>query len=179
MSQRVLGTVLLKAAVNQRQLAVVIGVQVELGKGLVATCSTMVAVAVGVHARGIEYKADIIGGAFGSEVVFAHAVAADQGFGTNARRAFAITGEHLNNPAGVAAVQGGRRATQHFNALGGIEVEGGGLPLTVGSAGRDTVCNQLDATHAECRARAKATGGNLQVLGVVLTVLHHQPRHPG
>ena len=158
MPQRVLRTVLFKAAVNQRQLAVVIGVQVELGKGLVAACSAVVAVAVGVHARGIEHKADVIGGAFGGEVVFAQAVAADQSFGTYARRAFAITGEHLNDPAGVAAVQGGRRAAQHFNALGGVEVEGGSLALTVRGAGRDAVCNQLDATYAECRAGAKTAG---------------------
>ena len=48
--QRVLGAVLLQAAVDQGQLAVVIGLEVELGEGLVAAGAAVVAVAVGVHA---------------------------------------------------------------------------------------------------------------------------------
>ena len=139
----------------------------------------MVAVAVGVHARGIEHKAHVVCRAFGREVVFAHAVAAHQGFGADARRPFAIAGEHLNHPARIAAVQRGRWAAQHFDAFGGVEVKGRGLALTVRCAGRDAVGNQLDAAHAKRRACAKTTGRDLQVLCVVLPVLHHQPRHAG
>ena len=85
----------------------------------------------------------------------------------------------MNHATGVTAIQGCRRAAQHFNALGGIEVEGCSLALAVGGAGRYAVGNQLDAAHPKRRAGTKATGRYLQVLGIVLTVLHHQPRYTG
>jgi len=179
LAQRVLGAVLFKAAVDQRQFAVFIRLEVELGKGLVAARSAVFAVAVGVHARGIQHKADVVGRALGSKVVLAHAVAAHQGLGANARRAFAVAGEHLDHAAGIAAVQGGCRAAQHFDTLGGVEVERRRLPLAVRGARRDAIGNQFDATHAKCRAGAKAAGRDLQVLGVVLTVLHHQSGYAG
>ena len=50
LAQRILCAVLLKAAVDQRQLAVFVGLEVELGEGLVPACGAVVAVAVGVHA---------------------------------------------------------------------------------------------------------------------------------
>ena len=141
--------VLLQAAENQRHLAVVVGLEVELGKGLVAPRGAVVAVAVGVHARGIQHKAGAVDRAFGAQVVLAQAVAADQGFGADARRAFAITREHLDHPAGVAAIQGGGRPAQHFDAFGGVEVEGRRLALAIRGAGRNAVGQQLDAAYAE------------------------------
>jgi len=179
LAQRVLRAVLLEAAIDQRQLAVFVRLQVELGKGLVAAGGAVVAVAVGVHARGIEHKAHVIGGAFSCQVILAHAVAADQGFGTDTRWAFAVTGEHLNHPSGVAAVKGCGGAAQHFDTLGSVEVERGRLTLAIRSAGRDAIGDQLDAAYAKGRTGAKASGRNLQVLGVVLAVLHHQPWHAG
>ena len=107
------------------------------------------------------------------------AIAADQGFGADTGWAFAVAREHLDHPAGVAAIQGGGRAAQDFDAVGGVEVEGGGLALAIRGAGGDAIGNQLDPAYAKRRTRAKTTGGNLQVLGIVLAVLHHQPRHAG
>ena len=50
LAQRVLRAVLFKAAVDQRQFAVFIRLEVELGKGLVAARGAVFAVAVGVAA---------------------------------------------------------------------------------------------------------------------------------
>ena len=102
--QRILGTVLLKAAVNQCQFAVFVGLEVELGKGLVAARGAVLAVTIGVHTRSVEYKAHVINRTFSRQVVFAHAVAAHQGFGANTRRTFAVTREHLDHATRVAAV---------------------------------------------------------------------------
>ncbi len=154
--QRVLRAVLLQAAVDQRQLAVVIRLEVELGKGLVPAGAAVVAVAVGVHARGVKHETGAVRRAFGGEVVFVQAVAAHQGFSADAWRAFAVAGKHLDDPAGIAAVQGGCRAAQDFDAFGGIEVEGGRLALTVRGAGGDAVSNQLDAAYTKRRAGAEA-----------------------
>ena len=145
-----------QAAVDQRQFAVVVGLDIEFGEGLVAPGAAVVAVAVGVHARGIQHEAGAVGRALGAEVVFAQAVAAYQGFGANARWAFAVAGEHLDHAAGVAAVQGRCRAAQHFDAFGGVEVERGGLALAVWGAGRDAVGDEFEAAHAERRTGAKA-----------------------
>ena len=153
--------------------------EVELGEGLVAPRTAVVAIAVGVHARGIEHEARAIGGTFGGQVVLAHAIAAHQRFGADTRRAFAVAGEHLDYAARVAAIQGGGRAAQYFDALGGVEVERGRLALAVRGAGGDAVGNQLDTAYAKGRTGAEATGGNLQVLRIVLAVLHHQAWHAG
>ena len=179
MAQWILCAVLLKAAVDQRQFAVVIGLEVELGERLIAARGAVVAVAVGVHARSIEHKANALSGAFGRQVVFAQPVAAHQGFSADAGRAFAIAGKHLDHATGIAAVQRGCRASKDFDALGCVEVKCRGLTLTVRGAGGNTVCNQFDAAHAKCGARTKSAGRNLQVLRIVLPVLHHQPRHAG
>ena len=179
MPQRVLRAVLLKAAVDQRQFAVFVRFEVELGKGLIAAGGAVVAVTVGVHARSIKHKTNAIGGAFGREVVFAQAVAANEGFGANTRRPFAVSGEHLNDPASIAAVKRGCRAAQDFDALGGVEIKGRGLALAVRCAGGDAVGNQFDAAHAKRGAGTKATGRDLQVLRVVLPVLHHQAWNAG
>jgi len=154
--QRVLSAVLFQAAVDQRQFAVVIGLDIKLGKGLVPACAAVVAVAVGVHARGVEHKTCAVGRAFGAQVVFVQAVAADQGFGADTWRAFAVAGEHLDHAAGVAAVQGGGRSAQHFDAFGGVEVECGRLALAIRGAGGDAVGDQLDAAYAKGRPGAKA-----------------------
>src|SRR5450830_946922 len=154
--QRILRAVLLQAAVDQRQLAVVIRLEVKLGKRLVTAGAAVVAVAVGVHARGIEHETGAVRRAFGGQVVFVQAVAAHQGFSADAWRAFAVAGKHLDDPAGIAAIQGGCRAAQDFDALGGIEIERGRLALAVRGAGGDAVGNQLDAAYAKRRARAEA-----------------------
>ena len=148
--QWILRTVLLQAAVDQCQLAVVIGLDIELGEGLVAARAAVIAVAVGVHARGVEHKPGAIRRALGAQVVFVQAVAAHQGFGADTRRAFAVAGEHLDHAAGVAAIQRRRRAAQHFDALGRVEVERRGLALAIRGTGGDAVGDQLDAAHAEC-----------------------------
>ncbi|MCY1408896.1 hypothetical protein D9M71_242280 [compost metagenome] len=179
--QRVLGAVLLQGAGDQRQTALVVGPEVELGEGLVAARGAVVAVAVGVQARGVQHEARVAGvvAALGVDMVALQLVAAEQAFRADARRALAVAGEHLDHPAGVAAVERRGRTAQHLEALGDVEVEGRRLALAIRRAGRDAIHQQLDAAHAEGRARAEASGGNLQVLGVVLAVLHHQPGHAG
>ena len=112
-------------------------------------------------------------------MVFTHAVTADQCFGADARRAFAIAREHLNHSARVAAIQRRSGAAQYFDALGGVQVERCRLTLAIRGAGRNAIGNQFDTAYTKRRTRAKASGRNLQVLGIVLTVLHHQPRHSG
>jgi len=77
----------------------------------------------------------------------------------------------------ITAINGGRRAAQHFDAVSHVEVQRGRLALAIRGAGRDPVAEQLDATDAEGRAGAIATRRYLQVLGVVLAVLHHQARY--
>ncbi|MGG2035265.1 hypothetical protein AB1K01_00185 [Pseudomonas paraeruginosa] len=67
--QRVLGAVLLQAAVDQRQATVGVGPEVELGEGLVAPRGAVVAVAVGVHPRGIHQETDAVALAFRVQVV--------------------------------------------------------------------------------------------------------------
>src|SRR5258705_136236 len=51
------------------------------------------------------------------------------------------------------------------------------VALAVGHRGRDAVGDEAHAAHAEGRARAEAARGDLQVLGVVLAVLHHEAGH--
>jgi len=79
----------------------------------------------------------------------------------------------------VVAVDGGKWSAQHFDALGRIEVEGGGLALAIGHAGRNAIADQFDAAHAEGRAGAEAARRDLQVLRVVLAVLRNQARYGG
>lgn len=67
----------------------------------------------------------------------------------------------------------------HLDALGGVEVEGGRLALAVRVGGRDAVGDELDAAHAEGRARAEAAHRDLQVLGIVLDGSDHQAGHAG
>src|SRR5690606_30371229 len=105
LAQRVFGVVLFQAAENQVECAVVVRRKVEFGEGLVAAGGAVVAVAVGVQARGVEYKTDAIGFAFRAEAVARQAVAAEQGFDARTRAAATIPGKHLDDAAGVAAVQ--------------------------------------------------------------------------
>jgi hypothetical protein len=95
------------------------------------------------------------------------------------RLALARAREELDDAAGVVAVHGGEGAAHHLDALGGVEVEGGRLALAVRVGGRDAVCDELDAAHAEGRARAETAHRDLQVLSVVLAVLDHQSGHAG
>jgi hypothetical protein len=83
----------------------------------------------------------------------------------------------LDDAAGVVAVQGGERTAQDFDALGHVQVEGGGLALAVRHGRRDTVSNQTYTAHTEGRAGAEAARGDLQVLRIVLAVLDHDARH--
>lgn len=79
----------------------------------------------------------------------------------------------------MVAVHGGEGAAHHFDAFGGVEVEGGGLALAVRVAGGDAVGDQLDAAHAESGAGTEAAHRYLQVLGVVLAILDDQAGDAG
>ncbi len=176
--QRIFSVVLFQAAVDQRHAAVGVGPEVQLGEGLVAARGAVVAVAVGVHPRGIHQETDPVALAFRVQVVAAQAIAADGGFRADPRGALAVAGEHLDHPAGVAAVDRRGRPAQYLDALGDVEVEGRGLALAIRRTGRDAVGEQLQPADTEGRAGAVAARGDLQVLSVVLAVLHHQARYP-
>lgn len=88
--QRIFSVVLFQAAVDQRQAAVGVGPEVELGEGLVAARGAVVAVAVGVHPRGIHQETDPVALAFRVQVVAAQAIAADGGFRADPRGALAV-----------------------------------------------------------------------------------------
>jgi len=106
-----------------------------------------------------------------------HAVAAEHEAclgGRDFRTVFCLDADHA---ARRGAVKSGERAAQHLDALRRAQVEVGRLPLPVGHARRNAVGNEADAAHAEGRAGAEAARGDLQVLGVVLPVLHHDARH--
>ncbi|MNZ71102.1 hypothetical protein D3C78_894570 [compost metagenome] len=180
LAQRVFRVVLFQAAEDQRQAAVVVGFQVEFGEGLIATGGAVVAIAVGIHARSVEQEAGGAGlvAALGIDMVPAQVVAAEDSLRPDPWRPFSVAGEHLDHPAAVAAVERCGRPAQYLETLGHVEVEGRRLPLAVRCARRNAIHQQLDATHTECRPRAEAARGNLQVLGVVLAVLHHQAGHP-
>lgn len=150
--QRIFSVVLFQAAVDQRQAAVGVGPEVELGEGLVAARGAVVAVAVGVHPRSIHQETDPVALAFRVQVVAAQAIAADGGFRADPRGALAVAGEHLDHPAGVAAVDRRGRPAQYLDALGDVEVEGRGLALAIRRAGRDAVGEQLQPADTEGRA---------------------------
>ncbi|MNZ88098.1 hypothetical protein D3C78_1069810 [compost metagenome] len=180
LAQRVFRAVLFQAAEDQRQAAVVVGLQVEFGECLVAAGGAVIAIAVGIHARGVEQEAGGVGlvATFGVDMIPVQLVAAEKGFRADPWRPLSVAGEHLDHPAAVAPVERRGRPAQHLEALGHIEIEGRRLPLAVRRARRDAVHQQLDAAHTECRPRAEAARGDLQVLGVVLAVLDDQPGHP-
>lgn len=73
------------------------------------------------------------------------------------RGAFAIPGKHLDHPAGVTAVLYRRRAAQHFDAVGGIEVEGRRLTLAIrGQAGMPSAINFRPRTQRPSARRSRA-----------------------
>ncbi|MND93267.1 hypothetical protein D3C80_854490 [compost metagenome] len=150
--QRVLRVVLLQAAVDQRHARVVVGLEIDLGEGLVTARSTVVAVAIGIQARGIQYEPCAVVTALCREVVLVEAVAAKGGFGPHACRPLPVPGKHLDHTTGVAAIQRRCRAAQHFDPVGHVQVQRGGLPLPVGRTGRYAVTQQLYAAHAKGRA---------------------------
>ena len=94
----------------------------------------------------------------------------------NAR--FAALGYDVDHAAGGIAVHHREGTAQYLDALRGAEVEMRHLALAVGKARRDAVGNQAQAPDAEGRTPAEAARGDLQILGVVLPVLHHDARHP-
>ena len=139
----------------------------------------MVAVAIGVEARGIDDEADAGLLALQADADLGRAPAAAEHAGAHARCAFAGAREELDDTARVVTVHGGEGAAHHFDAFGGVEVEGGGLALAVRVAGGDAVGDQLDAAHAESGAGTEAAHRYLQVLGVVLAILDDQAGDAG
>ena len=105
------------------------------------------------------------------------AVAAERQARFAGRDRRAILGLDADHASGSVAVKAGERAAQHLDALCRAQVEVGRLRLPVGHACRNAVGDEADAAHAEGRAGAEAARGDLQVLGVVLPVLHHDARH--
>src|SRR5699024_3495357 len=69
--------------------------------------------------------------------------------------------------------------SDHFDALGGANIQVVGTTLAIRQRDRDTVAEHLDTTNTETGPSTKATDGNAQILGKVIAILHKQPRHPG
>ena len=170
---------LVEAARDEGQLAVLARPESQLDQALLALGRTVLAVAVGREARGVEHVADAADLALGADVGLPGAVAAGGKARFDRGRALAVRREQLDDAAGMVAVDRRKRPAHDFDALGAIQVEGRRLALAVRHRGRDAVGDKADAAHTEGGAGAEAARGNLQVLRVVLAVLHIDPGHPG
>ena len=138
----------------------------------------MVAVAVGFQARNVGGNIEV---AVLGAVLQARApkpVATDAAAAFQCRVEAAFAAEALNNAARGVAVQAAERATQHFDARQVVEVEQRRLALTVWHGKRNAVLQQAHTAHTKLGAGAKATGGNLHILGVVLAVQREQTGNP-
>ncbi|KAF1034120.1 MAG: hypothetical protein GAK34_03506 [Delftia tsuruhatensis] len=89
----------------------------------------------------------------------------------------AVFGVQQQCTACAVAVEHGGRAAHHVQARGVAQREVGGLALAIGRACRNAVHVQAQAAHAKGGARTEAAHRDLQVLGEVLAVQHHQARH--
>src|SRR5471032_1233912 len=178
-AQRILRIALMQGVGDDGQRAVCIWLDGNLAESLFARGGTMVAVAIRTKARAIEHIADAACLALRADIYFTGAVAAARQIQFDGRRILAILGKQLDHAAGMVAVDSRKRSAQYFDALGGIEVEGGGLALAIGHGGGYAVADQAHAAHAKGGTGAKAARGNLQILRIVLAVLHHQPGHGG
>src|SRR5690348_18384740 len=138
---------------------------------MVALCGTMFAIAIGLERRGARHVIDASDRTARVELLLQRAVAANQYVRAELGPFGAIPGEYLDDAARGVAVQHRERTTQHFDALRGREVEGGGLALSDGIGIRQSVHHQADARHAKRRTRAEATQGKLQVLCETLPAL--------
>jgi hypothetical protein len=92
-------------------------------------------------------------------------------------RFLAVFGVEQQRTTRAVAVEHGGRAAHHVDARRIAQREVGGLALAVGGAGGNAVHVQAQPAHAEGGARAKSAHRDLQVLGEVLAVQHHQARH--
>ena len=133
----------------------------------------MVAVAVGLESGKIRDVVQAAGFAAHLEVALAQAVGAEERRGVECRPRRAIGGEHLHDTARGVAVETREGAAQHLDAVGGGEVEGRGLALTIGHRRWNAVGDEAHAAHSERGSAAEAARRDLQVLGVVLAVLNH------
>ena len=176
-AQRILRIALVQAVGDDGQLAVRIGLDGDLAERLFARGGAVVAEAVRAEARTVEYVADAACLALRRQVYLAGAETAARHIQFDGRGILPILGKQLDHAARMVAIDGRKRSAQHFDALGRIEVEGSGLALAIGHAGRNAIADQFDTAHAEGRAGAEAARRDLQVLRVVLAVLHNQARH--
>lgn len=121
---RVLGVVLIQFAEAQAELAEVIRVQGQLGKGLVEDGAAVVAVTVCLEMRAVDDETGSVVAAFGRDAGTAGAVSGLGGVERDLGGTFAIAREQLDDTTGVAAVDAGEWPTQDLDALQGVEVEG-------------------------------------------------------
>ena len=81
-------------------------------------------------------------------------------------------GKQMNHATRGVAIKSGERTAQDLDAVGPIEIEESRLTLPIGHGERYVVLKQTHAAHAEGGARAEATRGDLQILGIVVAILH-------
>src|SRR5207245_3900193 len=79
-------------------------------------------------------------------------------------------GPDADHAAGRVAIQRRRRSAQHFDAVDLAELEVRELALAVGQCLRNAVDEDLDPTHRERRARAKAANRDPLILREIVAV---------
>ncbi len=175
---RVLGLELAQVVRHQRHAGVLAQCVSQLCVEVIAISLAVIAIAVGMEARKVRDPVERAPLSAELQCAAVGAIAADQNVALERRPFRPVLGQDVDHAAGGVAVERGERPAQHLDALGGVQGESRRLPLAVGHGGRDAVGDQPDAAHAEGRAGAETARGDLQVLGVVLPVLHHDARHP-
>ena len=164
---------------GKSQLAAGVGLPRYLGAGLVADGGTVGAIARGFEPRDIAQIVEWPHRVAELQFAAAGTVAAGKESARHCRRLRAVFGKGLNHSAGGVAIDGRERSAQHFDALGGTQVDIRRLTLAVRIGGGNVIDDHANATDAERGACAKSTAGHLQVLRVVLPVRHHDARHAG
>jgi len=119
----------------------------KLDHDLVAFDLAVGAIAVGREMRCLDDVTEAADFALGADLFLLGIVAAGDEAAFDARRTLAIRREHLDDAAGMVAINHGHRPVQDFNAFGAIEVEGRHPPLAVRHRSRNTVGNEANAGH--------------------------------
>ena len=109
------------------QRGILVQVVAELHAQIVALGRTVLAVAVRAEMRAVHDVVEVAERAAGVQPMRDAAVAAHERGRTERRPWRPILGENLDHAAGGIAVQRGKRAAQHLDALGGGQVEVVGL----------------------------------------------------